>query len=102
MIYEIIKINCKCTIKNGIVFWGFKNNLEKGLYTLIKIEEVNNLFFIGDGINEKLFGAFKVNGNSKNSIEAYNKIVNMRRINFNKCNLAGNLCDFTNGDTGIR
>ena len=81
---ESIKIINKCEIKNNTLSFSFINNLETGLYTFIKVEEKNNIFSVGNNSNENLLGAFKVNGNNKNSIEQYYNIYNMREKNFNR------------------
>lgn len=91
------KINSigKGNVKNGILNYEINNDLEKGLYTLVKIEDCNKTFSIGKETNENVIDAFKIMGNNLNSVDLYKKIYSNRENNFNKIKYS---CENENAD----
>lgn len=81
---EKISVIGKCNIINSSLHFEINNNFDKGLYTIIKIADVNGTFSIGKEVNEYILGAFKVMGNNSNSIELFKKIYTRREMNFSK------------------
>ena len=73
---EKVILHGRGNIKNGILNYEIDNNLIKGLYTIVKIEDNNKTFSIGKETNEKIIGAFKIMGNNLNSVDLYKKIYN--------------------------
>ena len=81
---EKISLKGECLIYNERMEFEVENTLEKGLYTLIKIEEINKLFSIGNETNERLLCAFMVMGNDSNPMQMYNSIYMNREKSFNR------------------
>lgn len=85
----------KCNIENGVLYYEIENNLEKGLYTMIKLEDSNKTFSIGRECNEHVIGVFKIIGNNLNSYNLYKKVCKNRENSFNRIKYS---CEDKNGD----
>ena len=68
---EKINLTGRGNVKNGILNYEINNNLEKGLYTLVKIEDCNKTFSIGKETNENVIDAFKIMGKTENLLWLY-------------------------------